>query len=376
MNAVVLLVITAFCFKYSAQYQPETNSELDFIGTKKDQNNTDYMNFVVNAVSDTVDVKIEYSLKESVHEGVLSELCFRVVRDKKELIEVLPSKCIDPSQREVTLKDLMIGEFIVYVTPKLKSFPDKADSEVFMYVYVEYTKPSMIIHETHVEIVADDTGFASAHIPYEVSGMSSGAHKVEACIQIENANDRSIILVPYTCILVPPSHKEFVLNRMSPGKYVIFLSLRNGGTHPEISPSPLEVSVEMRLLEEFVPSYEWQPLHAWHTIPSGIETRLPLSAAARKEARIPVPWRLQLSMPYPCKYFLRMNVAKSTTVAQIVSQASSQCRTASKQKVPSDCFKLQSDGQVLMLEDSVEGAALFSRDKVLLLSDTCRDRYA
>ena len=34
-----------------------------------------------------------------------------------------------------------------------------------------------------------------------------------------------------------------------------------------------QVEIDIRVLVEFRPSYVWQRLHAWHTIPSGIETR-------------------------------------------------------------------------------------------------------
>ncbi len=108
-------------------------------------------------------------------------------------------------------------------------------------------------------------------------------------------------------------------------------------------------TVEIQTFKEFYPSYDWQLLHAWNTIPSGLETRypylvyntleysifcflythckyvntcnfyrLPLSSlGGHKEARIPQPWRLQLSMPPPCKYFLRMNMFQHTTVQDI-----------------------------------------------------------
>ena len=32
------------------------------------------------------------------------------------------------------------------------------------------------------------------------------------------------------------------------------------------------------------------------------------------KARVPEPWRLQLSMPHPCKFFLRLDTFQDTTV--------------------------------------------------------------
>ena len=46
---------------------------------------------------------------------------------------------------------------------------------------------------------------------------------------------------------------------------------------------------------------------------------LPVDGVGHKEARIPNPWQLQLSMPQPCKFFLRMDVLRDTTMADIRS---------------------------------------------------------
>jgi hypothetical protein len=46
--------------------------------------------------------------------------------------------------------------------------------------------------------------------------------------------------------------------------------------------------------------------------------RLPMGQNSIKEARIPDPWRMQLPLPNPCKYFLRMDLYKSTAVIDIL----------------------------------------------------------
>jgi hypothetical protein len=42
-----------------------------------------------------------------------------------------------------------------------------------------------------------------------------------------------------------------------------------------------------------------------------------LNVGGHKEARIPEPWRLQLPLPSPCQFFLRMDVRRHTTLAEI-----------------------------------------------------------
>ena len=58
-----------------------------------------------------------------------------------------------------------------------------------------------------------------------------------------------------------------------------------------------QTSLEVQQKSEIIPSYDWQPLRKWHSIPAGLETRLPLGGVGRKECRIPTPYRLQLPLP-------------------------------------------------------------------------------
>ncbi|KAJ1437415.1 hypothetical protein B484DRAFT_445213 [Ochromonadaceae sp. CCMP2298] len=125
------------------------------------------------------------------------------------------------------------------------------------------------------------------------------------------------------------------------------------------------LNVEVRLQEEFQPSYEWRPLRAWHTIPAGIETRLPLGGDAKKQARIPQPWRLQLPMPPPCEYFLRAEVMRHTTVAELRAQAGRQCHQ------PAACFWILLDGAPLSPYVTAEAAGLFGGTKRLTFDPSC-----
>jgi len=45
--------------------------------------------------------------------------------------------------------------------------------------------------------------------------------------------------------------------------------------------------------------------------------RLPVGGEGHKDARIPNPWKLQIAMPHPCKYFLRMELLKDSTMEDI-----------------------------------------------------------
>eukprot|EP01034_Spumella_vulgaris_P025286 gene25287-31724_t len=153
---------------------------------------------------------------------------------------------------------------------------------------------------------------------------------------------------------------------MTAGRYLATFVLRNEKSADVFyAASSVQIPVEVRPSEEFIPTYDWQTLHAWHTIPSGIVTRLPLSSSHLKEARIPDPFRLQLSLPSPCKYFLRMDAKRGTTVGEIKKKAASTC------KFPPECFILYADNSPL--DDptaTVENTQLFIKSKRLELDET------
>jgi hypothetical protein len=91
------------------------------------------------------------------------------------------------------------------------------------------------------------------------------------------------------------------------------------------------------------PSYEWQPVAAWQTVPPGMEVQLPLdpaaptttdddntvpasgATAAQKVARIPPRWQLQLYVE-PDVGFLRTDVTAATTLAELRAAAARTAR--------------------------------------------------
>lgn len=157
------------------------------------------------------------------------------------------------------------------------------------------------------------------------------------------------------------------LDGIKPGRYEAHMRLREEGA--EGAP-PSILLVEVQTESEIRPSYNWQALHAWHTIPTGLETRLPLDASGlgTKECRIPEPWRLQLAFPYPCKFFLRLDISRLTSIDDILLAAAKSC------KLPHDCFQLVdlSSHATLDPQETAESSDLFNRPAVKLrLSENC-----
>ena len=58
-----------------------------------------------------------------------------------------------------------------------------------------------------------------------------------------------------------------------------------------------------------------------------------------KEARIPNPFRIQIAIPKPCKYFVRVDVYRNDYIRKIKDEASTQCNLVGLD-VPSECFQV------------------------------------
>ena len=190
------------------------------------------------------------------------------------------------------------------------------------------------------------------------------------------------------------------------------------------------VVVAVQRKREFVPTYVWQGLRGWHTVPFGLETKLPMESlgyeppseddievmgmghdggdmlsveegadnvqslimqraalqagkpverykkpafyarpASRKIARIPDPWQIQLPMPEPsCRFFLRINVYRDMSTGDILDAAAEQCRD-----LPPSCISMVDialDGTTSVIDRNlnVEAADLFNRQLKLALN--------
>jgi hypothetical protein len=98
-------------------------------------------------------------------------------------------------------------------------------------------------------------------------------------------------LVMRTCLA--PGSTTFLISSVGVGTYEAVLSLNHrpvliddvdavtaavDAARKASRRGEVLVAIEVGRMAEFVPSYDWQPLRPWHTIPSGLETRLALFA--------------------------------------------------------------------------------------------------
>ena len=225
-------------------------------------------------------------------------------------------------------------------------------------------------------ICAFQSSFGSLIFPPQVDGVFGDEvlvhYKVhnnverkilEICVSI-TATDSGELVLSDACIEVTPApnHEMNVLKISSLEEGVYELNIGCDGAKAQ---SILEVHAK----REIVPTYDWQALRIWHSIPLGVETRLPLSdGGGSKEVRIPDPFKVQIVYPEPCKYFFRMDVYRSTTIQQIIDQAALGCN------ISSDCLSLSTAvGPLDDVKQTVESTDLFNLPKLSLEKRPCGD---
>ena len=113
--------------------------------------------------------------------------------------------------------------------------------------------------------------------------------------------------------------------------------------------------------EEFVPSYEWQRVHPWQSVPPGLEVVLPLDGVSEKRARIPASWRFQLYVPEGASgFFVRTDLREGSTVAELRREIARQPRSG---VLPLDRVSLTLGGRVLRDDETAGSLDLFNRQR-------------
>lgn len=318
------------------------------------------MVIAANSLSGVAALEIPFQLLPSMHQSTYVDIAkFTVcakVEDRDTHQVLVPWTCLKNSDRRLSLNQLQRGHsYDVYLRLRDSKNIDKSLNSLLISTEVVRTViirdllelvPSISMARITQEYGVEKDGMTEMQFLYELMYLESNVlnvvNQLYVCLNLlysaspsefdNHAHDIQT-LVEYSCVSAQNDYLS--LTNMRAGFYKASLSISIDQRTPVTNVLVDTISdsvtrVEVHTMEEFIPSYEWKPLHAWHTIPSGIETRLPIgnSPLAKKEARIPNPWRLQLSLPkHLCKkaFFLRMDVFRSTTLADILNEVSTQC---------------------------------------------------
>lgn len=127
--------------------------------------------------------------------------------------------------------------------------------------------------------------------------------------------------------------------------------------------------IDVVFQQAFTPSYEWQQVYPWQSVPPGLEVQLPLDGVGQKRARVPPSWRLQLYIPGEEQnegggsggFFVRTDLGAGSTMLELRRAIARHPRFG----FPVECVRLWLGGRVIGDEETAEGLDLFNRQREL-----------
>lgn len=246
---------------------------------------------VIISSGETADVVVNYQVSSSEIPNEEIEVCVRVAsesaflqsgksdHDQKSYIastsDVLSLTGLAEDQRSLTLYNMKQGTFYIFLILRHRaSFRIFPRSEISCEVRVSQLSsnlPSLSIPNHHIDAVVGMNG-ADINIDFAIMGLPAAIQSVQPCLMVANLQLETYLL-SFTCLAA--AQRSLSLHKLPEGHHTAQLVLASI-SHPQVvfNETAVAVSIEARRAEEFVPTYDWQPLRAWHTIPSGIETRL------------------------------------------------------------------------------------------------------
>lgn len=308
----------------------EVKSMLDLIPKLKVTNNQ--FVFLCDEGQDETVVNITYNITENIMPIENFLICGQLLLmpDNVNMTEI---RCFETIQSvlSMALKPNYYQLQLFYQDKLTQTYlqPEKTFVTFEVASFQKYLPIFKVSQYSHELVINPTTQTADLFVPYSfqnpnnINQESDLYDKVDICIEIIDIIT-SKLFVSLSCVIPSINNKILSLQGIPAGQYKANLILRNH-QNPDIiySPSLQVIEIEARSTTEFLPTFEWQKLKKWHTIPIGLETRLPLSTAGgQKEARIPPLWRTQISLPNICHsnnglYFLRVQLERNTVLSSI-----------------------------------------------------------
>lgn len=233
-----------------------------------------------DTANSTATLKVDFLLGQTFMPLDKFDLCVKVVSvpiivgvAAEDVI--LPLTCLPNDHKDLTLSRIPPGshKLSMFIRDK-RSMSILMDSEAttsLNVVTLSSAMPKILVHNTHDAVVDPIHNTASVRVDFGVDGIPAALDQVLLCANLTHPAT-SLVLSSTVCL--SSRSNNLALSKLPEGLNVLQLILRNAENTELFYPNThVSVAIDARRTEEFVPSYEWRELRAWHTIPSGIETR-------------------------------------------------------------------------------------------------------
>lgn len=238
--------------------------------------------FVVDQGDSSVQVSIQYSLDTTFSTAPLSDLQVCLSLATQDHVAVIDWTCVDPMHTSLNTSPLRHGSYtlimhLAHRASKRRYISTQLQATISV-VNLKEVLPTIQVSSNHLESLYEK-GSASVVLDYHLTD-SVALSLVQLCLTISRisnnpAEARGEVLLAESCF--KEQSNALTISRFPLGLFQADYYLKSKGKTSELAQvfesSRVEVRIETRQLEEFIPTYEWKELHAWNSIPSGIETR-------------------------------------------------------------------------------------------------------
>jgi hypothetical protein len=281
-SVVVFAILVAYC---------SIALELEVLAP---QNSSTY---AIRTSSSSTSTSIKYEVRGLLPSSTSAQVCAQITSAHNGQ-ELLPRTCysaMDGIAKKI-LDGLTLGSYLLHLTLEEKTAHDMKSFQVTTAIDVKEIKdiiPRFAINRLSREIGLHPSDPESDFIvKFPTEGIESAISLVQVCLEVNLIADRlvsdhlstilqdkqsagrmeSMPIMDLTCI--PKGKRSFILRAIREGVYDIRLVQRlSGEPYTVFQESEVHMRLEARTFIELLPSYNWQQLHAWHTIPMGLETR-------------------------------------------------------------------------------------------------------
>lgn len=246
----------------------------------------DTINIISKEETKTGELVIDYIYSKTALDISNFAVCGRIIDSLRNTVK-LQWTCLGPNDRRLALSNLNLGKYTIDLI--LTDMNIQRQGKNGFLLSTQLTKtiivdelrnalPKLSLYNPLQEYVIDpNTGKAVIQIAFQVNGIPSALQQVGVCIQIlydDNNNQHTIgqEMLKYSCL--PINNNVITLQNVDIGYYKAQMVLAKVINAKDYFPeSKVEFPIIVNKPVEFIPSYQWQRLHVWHTIPSGIETQ-------------------------------------------------------------------------------------------------------
>lgn len=198
---------------------------------------------------------------------------------------VLNTLCLSIKENSFTLFDVPISTYRVLLFTRLISnsrieFRENSSAEIKLSIIsLQDSFPSITLSSPYLDFgISDRNDLTDVEVRFGIKLPGADSQEIKSalniCIsvfKIEKSEESDI----HQLLQCVEAGSVLTISNVPVGlyKYELHLTTSTDTGSFRFESSLVSGSIDIRLFSEFQPSYEWQLIRAWETIPSGLETR-------------------------------------------------------------------------------------------------------